>query len=213
MINSSTYPNVRRLICVAGPPCSGKTFALRALQKGENPQLSAILGITDPQSWLAFAPGWLPPECPPELDRAFFHYDILRIWKFGGQGGQFAKDRALHLLAECESLEFVTLLTTTDTLRQRFAARPMLKMMARTLIRPGEFMKMMVCYFRMHKLYRAPEMLSELYTEWFEFTGQFNPKAHYVVDSSDGYSAVDVEEMVRYLSSEKRPQKNQVSGI
>ncbi len=200
MISSSTVPRIRRLIFFAGPPCSGKTYAMRGLQGGRQPELAALLSIDNPEDCFGFSPGWIPPNCPESVDVGLFHYDFLRTWKFGGNGGQFDSDKGLQVLGNCEEVEFVTLLTNTDELRQRFSARSILKMIRQVVFKPAALLNMMYCYVRLRKLYRRPDQLADIYHDWVEFASRYNPRSHYFVETSGSYSAVNLEDIPAYLS-------------
>lgn len=202
MVARQNYPSVRHLICVAGPPCSGKTHALRALQRGQVEQVDSILPAMNPEGWPAFAPGWVPADCPENLDQALFHYDFLRVWKFGGKGGQFDKDPVLDIFRNCERIDFVTLATSVGNLRDRFAQRSMKKMIRKTRGRPHAMMNLMICFFRLRRLYRDPELLKSLYSDWLTYTAKYASE-HTVINSSGSYHAVDLGELDNLLAGKQ----------
>ena len=200
MARQINYPSVRHLVCVAGPPCSGKTYAMQGLQNGTNQRLAEILGISSPEEWPAFAPGWLPPDCSEHLDHALFHYDFLRVWKFGGLGGQFDKDPVLEVLDKCETVDFVTLLTSSEQLRIRLSARSVSQMVRKTGRRPGSLINLMLCLVRVRKLYRNPQSLARIYDDWLEYACRFPSSSHVVIDSSGEYTRVDRQDMMQVLT-------------
>lgn len=197
------YPSVRHLVCVAGPPCSGKTHALKALQKGSSEELSSLIPI-DIKGWKAFAPGWVPASCPEVLDKALFHYDFLRVWKFGGKGGQFEKDTVLKVFEGCERIDFVTLATSVDNLQNRFAQRSMSRMLKKTRGRPHALMNLMICFFRLRRLYRDPDLLHGLYDDWMAYTESLG-MTHTLIDSTSSHRPIDSTFLRSILAGGRNP--------
>jgi GTPase SAR1 family protein len=67
---------IKKLIVVAGPAASGKTFLLNRIKKGLCPHLYSQLGITDPADW-HFANVWNTLSTSPAVfDKLIVHYDM-----------------------------------------------------------------------------------------------------------------------------------------
>jgi hypothetical protein len=177
------FPYVRRLICVAGPPAVGKTSLLRAA-KGEAAELlGPLLGVEDLSTTPSFAAGWVPKGFVG-AELAMFHYDFLRVWKFGGGSLNIAADPGAVPILGAQDLFVVTLVADPQILLRRFRERPVLDgaSVRASLMRPRSMAGSYVSRFRTTRLYRNPERLLAIYGEWVRFVESRQPRAHIFVD-------------------------------
>ena len=177
------YPHVRRLVCVAGPPAVGKTNLLRTANTGAAGLLGPLLGVDEISATPSFAAGWVPKGFSG-ADLAMYHYDFLRVWKFGGGSLNLASDPGVVPILRAEDLQVVTLVADPQVLLRRYRARSVLKRTSvlSGLMRPRMLGGLLFSQYRTKLLYRRPKRLLGLYGEWIRFVESLQPSAHIFVD-------------------------------
>jgi hypothetical protein len=145
--------------------------------------LQPLLGVGELSAIPAFAAGWVPKGFSG-ADLAMYHYDFLRVWKFGGGSLNLASDSGAVPILKAEDLLVVTLVADPQVLLQRYRARSVLKgtSVLSGLMRPRMLGGLLFGQYRTKWLYRRPKRLLGLYGEWIRFVESLQPSAHIFVD-------------------------------
>lgn len=106
---------IEDLIVIAGPTSSGKSTLIDRLRGGKEPDLARYLELDDPVSIPAYNAFDLIEPRPPQLERLFFHYDLLRPFKRSAH--VHGRDEALDILGSGRRVRVLTIYIPPERLR------------------------------------------------------------------------------------------------
>jgi hypothetical protein len=163
------------------------------LRYGALPHLAEALEMGDPSAWqygsgMDFqAMDQRSRVRDSTIERFVLHYEITGPWNRRYYVRTYQEDRALELLSFAKEVIFATLWAPCEVLMQRFLARnPRFYnklLWLRHLYWHGFQITKLDADFR--PLYRDPERLLQIFSEWIDFCRIDSAKQHWLVDSSD----------------------------
>jgi hypothetical protein len=184
---------IDRLIVVAGPKGVGKSQFIESLRRDSLPELAEALKMGDPSSWQYRDGVDLQDVDSRErvrespIERLVLHYEITGPWNRRYYASNYQEDRPLEILDFSNDITVVTLWAPCDVLLERFLVRnPRFQnrwLWLRHLYWHGFHVMKLDADFR--PLYRDPELLLRIFSEWLAFCQSRSAMQHWLVDSSD----------------------------
>ncbi|HXV25480.1 MAG TPA: methyltransferase domain-containing protein [Alphaproteobacteria bacterium] len=110
---------IDHLVLVTGPTSSGKSTLIDRLWKGDLPQLSDRIGLTDKSDWpQPINTNHLFENSPASASNVIWHYDFLRPYYRTSK--TYERDEALEALTCAEKVTVITVWTPPERLRAQF---------------------------------------------------------------------------------------------
>ena len=183
---------VKHLVLVAGPPSSGKSHLIRALQRGQWPELAGQLGLADAADWPKIEARRLHRINEPVLDRLLMHYNFLS--PFHRSAHSYERDEALDILRLADRLSIITVWTSPPVLLERFEQAKAKGL----LIGDGHMGSRRLLQIR--EQYRDRATVIRFYERWFDFA---LPRAasHHVVCTDGDPTLCDVDQWKALVSA------------
>jgi SAM-dependent methyltransferase len=213
---------IGHLVVLAGASGAGKSTMLQWLRSGAASDLLATVslhGFESAPSIEAVDYATLPGEF---TSRLWLHYDLNRAVRFPAK--RFAGDEALHLVRCADRVTFLTLWADPGVILERKYRRRANSQTSEPGLR-GRLLHAMVNGLSMLPRRRSPhpvhdpdrgtvewdrlahsrpEMMADLYEEWFRFCDSLLAADHVVLDTWGGGSSItSPRELLRTLRGEK----------
>ncbi len=169
---------VGRLIIVAGPSASGKSFLMERLLAGGLPGLCDQLGV-NPSAPGLYVEAWnLPALQQQRIDRMILHYDLYAQSISDGDF-RYLPD----LLPQAENVTVLTLRASVKLLQQRISAR-LIPLCNAFVARPDSDKAAKIRWLRDSvAFYRDASNLETLYEKWDRFVSARGVEEHLCLDS------------------------------
>jgi hypothetical protein len=170
---------VGRLVILAGPSASGKSFLIERLRAGDFPDLCDQLGVHSHAPGL-YVEAWnLPALQQQQIDRMILHYDLYAQSIADGDF-RYLPD----LLPQAEHITVLTLRASTELLQQRISAR-LIPMCNAFVARPDADKAAKIRWLRDTVVfYRDAANLDALYEKWDRFVTARGIEEHLYLDSN-----------------------------
>ncbi len=177
--------DIDELCVLAGTPCSGKSYLIGQLLRGESLGVAQKLGLQDCGAWEATSFSRALKERAIRAPRLLLEFDILYGLRrrLNHQIPDFDALRALF--AGSKVVSVVSLWAPLDAMRRRLIRRAP-SLLRRTLREKG-FVKVGRVWrdVRMvSQLYRRPDEVLAEYESWIDLLRPLDFRAHWVVDTS-----------------------------
>jgi hypothetical protein len=160
---------------------------MRKILNKELPTISKKLGIGNPELWKYTA----SPREHPYIYRVIFHYDLLLNRFYRDHAPEsYEKDDILGILEKSNEITFITFYARPEVLVERMKQRnrKIFTDLYRTRLRILKmFLKIYIQTRVVQRFYTNSDNLYSVYREWLEFCGKYKAKAHWIIDSSDGF--------------------------
>ena len=183
---------VNRLVIIAGPSCSGKSWFLGKIKNGKIPWWSDELKLDDFSSCSVTDGNQLRQisESEPTVDRMLLHHTIS-VWpsrpKLDRVRDPAENSRRLLRYESGESISakeisVLTLVASSRTLVQRVRRRQLRKVVLGVTRLSLKHFQGLKGLNRRRRLYSDTTRLRSIYDQWLESSGNFDAKAEWLVD-------------------------------
>lgn len=177
---------INHLILVGGPSCSGKSYTIGKIQRGECGDLGQQLGFMDPSSW-RYVHAWELANLPePKIERLLVHYDI-----YAQRSDEAGFGYVEELIANSQHATVLTLCARPRVLIKRSNKRIFRKWLKRLRERIDSTVSGRKAELEPpRRIRRRWEKRREygrghsvlLYQEWFEFIDRLGVQTHWLLD-------------------------------
>ena len=176
---------MKRLVVVAGPPASGKSWVIEHLRDGHLSDLRAALVLGKIDEWEITDALRLSKGKHPLSAKAMMHYDFWRVVSANTGRASFSEDRVLDWLGHCEQVTIVTCMVNSDVLGKRLRRRIPRFIVSKLGAALQGRAPSLYSPLRQIELLGQATKLARLYQNWFSFCQQAGIAHQWQLDTTD----------------------------